>query len=82
MGGIIGMLLAAETNTPIRRLVINDVGPFIPLMALKRIGAYAGRQRILPIPEKSKTICARFMQPSADSRTKTGGIWPRTARAR
>jgi pimeloyl-ACP methyl ester carboxylesterase len=42
MGGIIGMLLAAQKNTPIRRLVINDVGPFIPLLSLKRIGAYAG----------------------------------------
>lgn len=40
MGGLIGMLLAAEANTPIRRLVINDVGPFIPLSALKRIAAY------------------------------------------
>jgi pimeloyl-ACP methyl ester carboxylesterase len=40
MGGIIGMLLAAEANTPIRRLVINDIGPFIPLIALKRIGVY------------------------------------------
>jgi pimeloyl-ACP methyl ester carboxylesterase len=42
MGGIIGMLLAASANSPIRRLVINDVGPFIPLAALKRIGDYAG----------------------------------------
>ncbi|MBV8099933.1 MAG: alpha/beta hydrolase, partial [Verrucomicrobia bacterium] len=40
MGGLIGMLLAAETNTPIRRLVINDVGPYMPLAALKRIAAY------------------------------------------
>jgi pimeloyl-ACP methyl ester carboxylesterase len=43
MGGVIGMLLAAEANTPIRRLVINDIGPFIPLIALKRIGAYVGQ---------------------------------------
>jgi len=42
MGGIIGMLLAADANTPIRRLVVNDVGPFIPLAALKRIGGYVG----------------------------------------
>jgi pimeloyl-ACP methyl ester carboxylesterase len=42
MGGLIGMLLAAEVNTPIRRLVINDAGPFIPLVALKHIGAYVG----------------------------------------
>lgn len=40
MGGIIGMLLAAQPNTPIRRLVINDVGPYIPLTSLKRISDY------------------------------------------
>jgi pimeloyl-ACP methyl ester carboxylesterase len=44
MGGIIGMLLAAQPNAPIRRLVINDVGPFIPVAALKRIGEYVGLQ--------------------------------------
>lgn len=42
MGGIIGMLLAAQPQSPIRRLVINDVGPFIPLSALQRIAAYVG----------------------------------------
>jgi pimeloyl-ACP methyl ester carboxylesterase len=46
MGGLIGMLLAAEANTPIRRLVINDAGPFIPLIALKRIGAYVGQSLV------------------------------------
>jgi pimeloyl-ACP methyl ester carboxylesterase len=46
MGGLIGMLLAADTNTPIRRLVINDAGPFIPLIALKRIGAYVGQSPV------------------------------------
>ena len=42
MGGLIGMMLAAQPNTPIRRLVINDVGPFIPKDALERIGTYVG----------------------------------------
>ena len=46
MGGLIGMLQAAEANTPIRRLVINDAGPFIPLVALKRIGAYVGQSPV------------------------------------
>jgi pimeloyl-ACP methyl ester carboxylesterase len=46
MGGLIGMLLATEANTPIRRLVINDAGPFIPLTALKRIGAYVGQSPV------------------------------------
>ena len=30
MGGIIGMHLAAKANTPIRKLVINDIGPHVP----------------------------------------------------
>lgn len=40
MGGIIGMMIAAMANSPIRRLVINDIGPFVPKAALQRIGAY------------------------------------------
>lgn len=43
MGGILGMLLAAVTNSPIRRLVVNDVGPFISLEALQRIGSYVNQ---------------------------------------
>jgi pimeloyl-ACP methyl ester carboxylesterase len=41
MGGLIGMIMAAMPNTPIRRLVINDVGPVVPHIGLKRIGSYA-----------------------------------------
>jgi pimeloyl-ACP methyl ester carboxylesterase len=43
MGGIIGMLLAAQKNTPITRFVINDVGPFIPKESLSRISMYVGK---------------------------------------
>ena len=43
MGGIIGMLLAARPNSPIVRLVVNDVGAVIPQAALQRIGAYVGK---------------------------------------
>ncbi|HSE77726.1 MAG TPA: alpha/beta hydrolase [Alphaproteobacteria bacterium] len=42
MGGIIGMMLAAKANTPIRRLVLNDIGPMIPKPALERIAEYVG----------------------------------------
>ena len=42
MGGIIGMLLASHTNTPITRMVINDVGAFIPKASLERISMYLG----------------------------------------
>jgi pimeloyl-ACP methyl ester carboxylesterase len=40
MGGLIGMLLAAQPRSPVRRLVLNDVGPFIPWSALMRIKGY------------------------------------------
>jgi pimeloyl-ACP methyl ester carboxylesterase len=30
LGGLIGMMLAAQPGTPIHRLVLNDSGPFIP----------------------------------------------------
>jgi len=42
MGGIIGMLLASLPGSPIRRLVLNDIGPFIPKAALERLGGYVG----------------------------------------
>ena len=38
LGGLVGMVLAGAENTPIRRLVINDIGPFLPWAALRAIG--------------------------------------------
>lgn len=38
MGGLLGMMLAAEPNSPITRLVLNDVGAFVPGDALAAIG--------------------------------------------
>lgn len=38
LGGICGMMIAAAGNTPITRLVLNDIGPHIPAASLKRIG--------------------------------------------
>jgi len=45
MGGLIGMLLAAKRNTPIGRLVLNDVGPFVPWNGLFRLKGHVGRPR-------------------------------------
>jgi pimeloyl-ACP methyl ester carboxylesterase len=43
MGGLIGMGLAAMgDDSPIRRLVLNDIGPFLPKSALMRINTYLG----------------------------------------
>lgn len=43
MGGIIGMVLASLPQSPIRRLIINDIGPEISRDAMTRIGDYIGK---------------------------------------
>ena len=43
MGGLIGLGVAALQGSPVRRLVLNDVGPVIQAQALQRIGSYLGR---------------------------------------
>ena len=43
MGGLIGIGVAALKGSPLRRLVLNDVGPRIQVEALQRIGAYLGQ---------------------------------------
>jgi pimeloyl-ACP methyl ester carboxylesterase len=43
MGGLIGMGLASLPGSPVRRLVLNDVGPTIQWQALQRIGTYLGQ---------------------------------------
>jgi pimeloyl-ACP methyl ester carboxylesterase len=42
MGGLIGMAVAAQPTSGLRKLVLNDVGPALEWQALQRIGAYVG----------------------------------------
>jgi len=42
MGGLIGMLAAVSPESPVRSLLLNDIGAVLPRAALERIGAYAG----------------------------------------
>ena len=47
MGGLIGMVVCGQADlplpAPVRRLVLNDVGPSIEWQALQRIGEYLGQ---------------------------------------
>jgi hypothetical protein len=40
LGGICGMIVAAAEGAPVTKLVLNDVGPFIPVDSLRRIRDY------------------------------------------
>ena len=57
MGGLIGMGLASLPQSPIRRLVLNDVGPTIQAEAILRIGTYLG----LPMRWPSLEQAADYM---------------------
>jgi cobalt-zinc-cadmium efflux system protein len=43
MGGLIGMVYAGMPDSPIRRILINDVGPRIEPESLKRLSSYVGQ---------------------------------------
>jgi pimeloyl-ACP methyl ester carboxylesterase len=66
MGGMIGMALAAQPQSPIRRLILNDVGPVIAAGALARIGEYLATPPDFASPEEAEAyiriIAAPFGQ--------------------
>jgi pimeloyl-ACP methyl ester carboxylesterase len=43
MGGLIGMAFAGLKDSPIRKMIVNDVGPHVEPVALERIGSYLGQ---------------------------------------
>ncbi|MFJ1468399.1 alpha/beta fold hydrolase [Massilia orientalis] len=43
MGGLIGIALASLPGSPVRRMVLNDIGPVLDPVALARIGDYIGQ---------------------------------------
>lgn len=45
MGGLIGLLLASLEQTPVARLLLNDIGPEIDARGLERIRGYVGDKR-------------------------------------
>lgn len=51
LGGLIGMVLAGIPGSPIQRLVINDIGPVVPINALQRVGRY-----VAEMPETFETL--------------------------
>jgi len=64
MGGLIGMALAAQANTPVQKLVINDAGPVVSKVSLQRIASYVGMAPAFPGIEAAekyvRTVSATF----------------------
>jgi pimeloyl-ACP methyl ester carboxylesterase len=90
MGGLIGMILASFENSPIRRLVLNDIGPVLDPAAMARIGEYIGQDVRFPDFETGarfvKEVSSSFGPHSEDEWRKLasdvlvqepGGTWVR-----
>lgn len=88
MGGLIGMVVAALVPERMQQLVLNDVGPEVPVTAVERIRTYAGSQptfnnvseleawlRLVYIPfgENTDTFWRRMAMTSA-RRTEAGQV--------
>lgn len=63
MGGLIGMILASMPDTPIRRLVLNDVGTVITVNSLRRIGQYVGKAPVFPSYEAAEAYIREVSAP-------------------
>jgi pimeloyl-ACP methyl ester carboxylesterase len=59
MGGTFGMILAAQPNTPIRRMVLNDVGGLIPKAALDAIAETVAENPVFDSVDAAADYIAR-----------------------
>ncbi|HEX8604224.1 MAG TPA: alpha/beta fold hydrolase, partial [Pseudoduganella sp.] len=77
MGGLIGMGLASLPDSPIGRLVLNDIGPVLDPAALRRIGDYIGQDVRFATYDEG----ARFVREvSASFGPHTDAQWEKLAR--
>ncbi|HVO90159.1 MAG TPA: alpha/beta hydrolase [Casimicrobiaceae bacterium] len=63
MGGLLGMVMAAQRSTPVRRLVLNDVGPVIEPGAVARIAEYFGKAPTFATYEQVKAYVREISAP-------------------
>ena len=74
LGGLVGMALAAQPGSPVRKLILNDAAPVIGRPALERIATYVGERRTFASLEDAekyiRTISAPF-GPHTDAQWRT-----------
>jgi pimeloyl-ACP methyl ester carboxylesterase len=77
MGGLIGMGVAALKDNPIRKMMLNDIGPTINYAALMRIAEYMGKEVRFPTFEAGvdyiRLIAAPFGPHSDEQWRKLAG---------
>jgi len=77
MGGLLGMAIAAQPETPVTRLVMNDVGPSIEPAALARIASYVGQD---PVFDSFSALEAHIREVSAPFGRLSDAQWETLSR--
>lgn len=64
MGGLIGMMLASQSDSPIDRLIMNDIGYLVPLDGLRRLQTYVGKApaftSLSEVEDYLRVVCGGF----------------------
>ena len=63
MGGFVGMALAAQAGSPVKKLILNDAGAVIPRASLERIGSYVGQAPSFRTLEEAEQYVRKISAP-------------------
>ncbi|MDP3372067.1 MAG: alpha/beta hydrolase [Candidatus Paracaedibacteraceae bacterium] len=63
MGALLGMIMASLQGTPIKRLIMNDIGPFISSEALEKIRTYVSLMPTFPTFELGLNFVRQIYAP-------------------
>jgi len=63
MGGLIGMMVESSFPHIINKLVLNDVGAFLPKESLMRIGEHVGQNMTFPDKNKAEEYLKDYLTP-------------------
>jgi pimeloyl-ACP methyl ester carboxylesterase len=63
MGGFVGMALAAQPGTPVKKLILNDAGPVIGRASLERIASYVGQAPTFASLEDAEAYIRKISAP-------------------
>lgn len=63
MGGLLGMLFASRLNTPINKLILNDIGPHLKPEPLKKILQYLSLMPTFKTRDLAKNFLKQILTP-------------------
>jgi pimeloyl-ACP methyl ester carboxylesterase len=63
LGGLVGMALAAQAGSPVKKLILNDIGPVISRVALERIANYVGETPVFRTLEQAEQYVRAISAP-------------------